>query len=386
MLVATLAQLKRHYKMPVIAVVRERKVFMIQPTIFFSHSSADKKVLSKLKELFCEKTGGTIEVFLSSDGQSIPLGKNWVHRVQEALDEAKIMIVFLTPSSLRSSWIYFEAGYAYSKNIRVVPVGFLGADISSVAPPISLLQGFNIESKDSLDNLIALVNDVFSYNHKGAFTEEEYRSLVLEGGSFDTHPLGELVQLVNEIHIEITERDNLNCTAQEGISLAKGVFQRNNLEHRDNENYVEAFGLTVHTTEGQSPKPIKFEIDPALIETTIPLAIEVIREIRKDGIKGISIRFDFNDTVDCENKNHKLTARLFETGVSLGKEEGFVYEGMNFTMSHLMNFHGRSIKQGAAYLSVTPIEDLFELHKVSDLMDLLFSKKVLFESEQWVEV
>lgn len=67
---------------------------MSKPTIFFSHSSSDKDVLFKLKELFCDKTAGTIEVFLSSDGQSIPLGKNWVHRVQEALDNAKLMIVF----------------------------------------------------------------------------------------------------------------------------------------------------------------------------------------------------------------------------------------------------------------------------------------------------
>ncbi len=360
---------------------------MTKPTIFFSHSSADKEVLLKLKALFCEKTGGTIEVFLSSDGQSIPLGKNWVHRVQEALDEAKIMIVFLTPNSLRSSWIYFEAGYAYSKNIRVVPVGFLGADISSVAPPISLLQGFNIESKDSLDNLIALVNDAFSYNHKGTFTDEEYRSLALEGGDFATHPLGDLVQLVNEIHIEITERDNLNCTAQDGIALARGVFKKRNLENRGNENYVESFGLTAQTTDSQSPSPVRFTLDPAMIETTIPLAIEIIREIRKEGIKGISIRFDFIDTVDCENKNHKLTARLFGTGVSLGEEEGLIYSGMNFKMSHLISFHGRgSIKQGAVYLSVTPTEDVFELSNASELMVLLFSKKVLYESEKWVEM
>lgn len=360
---------------------------MTKPTIFFSHSSADKAVLLKLKALFCEKTGGTIDVFLSSDGQSIPLGKNWVHRVQEALDEAKIMVVFLTPNSLRSSWIYFEAGYAYSKKIRVVPVGFLGADISSAAPPISLLQGFNIETKDGLDNLIALVNDAFSYNHKGTFTDEEYRSLALEVGDFATHPLGNLVQLINEIHIEITERDNLNCTAQEGIRLAKGIFEKRSFENKGNENYVEGFGVTVQTTDGQSPRPLRFTIDPAMIETTIPLAIEIIRCIRKEGINGISIRFDFIDTVNYEDKSHKLTARLFGTGVSLGEEKGLVYSDMNFTIRHLISFDGRgSIKQGAVCLSVKPTEDVFDISKISELMMLLFSKKVLYESDKWLEM
>ncbi len=70
-------------------------------------------MLQRLKDLIVEKTDGTIEVFLSSDGQSIPLGRNWVHRVQEALDEATIMVVFITPNSLRSSWIYLDLGTQY---------------------------------------------------------------------------------------------------------------------------------------------------------------------------------------------------------------------------------------------------------------------------------
>ena len=56
-----------------------------KPIAFFSHSSRDKEALGRLKDLFVEKTGGTIEIFLSSDGQSIKFGRNWVHRIEEAL-------------------------------------------------------------------------------------------------------------------------------------------------------------------------------------------------------------------------------------------------------------------------------------------------------------
>src|SRR6266487_4418304 len=98
---------------------------MSKPTVFFSHSSKDENVLRKLKDRLSEKLGGTLDIFLSSDGQSIPLGKNWVHRIEEALHDAKLMIVFLSPASIHSNWIYFEAGYSYSKDIRVVPVAIL---------------------------------------------------------------------------------------------------------------------------------------------------------------------------------------------------------------------------------------------------------------------
>jgi TIR domain len=169
-----------------------------KPTIFFSHSSKDKDVLARLKDMFVDKTGGTIAVFLSSDGQSIPLGRNWVHRVQESLNEAALMVVFITPNSLRSNWIYFEAGYAYSKDIKVVPVGFLGIDLSSVRPPLSLLQGFNISNHDGLDNLIAMTNDEFSHKHKSRFSDSEYKELVFQDEAHAPHPLGEFLHFIDE--------------------------------------------------------------------------------------------------------------------------------------------------------------------------------------------
>src|SRR5262249_7788655 len=138
-----------------------------KPTIFFSHSSRDGVVLTRLKELFLEKTGGAIQVFQSSDGQSIPLGRNWVHQVEEGLNEAVMMIVFITPNSLASQWLYFESGFAYARQKRVVPVGFLGVDLTTLSPPLSLLQGFNITSHSSLDNLIVLANEAFDHKHSG---------------------------------------------------------------------------------------------------------------------------------------------------------------------------------------------------------------------------
>ncbi len=118
-----------------------------KPTIFFSHSSKDRSSLQVLRDLFDSRTGRSIDVFMSSDGQSIPFGRNWVHEVESGLDRAKLMFVFLTPNSIKSSWLYFEAGHAYSKGIRVVPVGMLGIDLALVPPPLSLIQGFNVKTE-----------------------------------------------------------------------------------------------------------------------------------------------------------------------------------------------------------------------------------------------
>src|SRR6266542_3423311 len=172
-----------------------------KPTIFFSHSSHDAKELGELKRLFVEKTGSTIDVFLSSDGQSIPLGRNWVHQIQTALERALLMIVFVTPSSIRSNWLYFESGFAYSKGIRVVPVGFHGIDLVALSPPLSLLQGFNISSEAGLNNIIALANEVFEHSHSETFTSDDYQRVSRRMGLGATDTFGDFAQTIEQLSL-----------------------------------------------------------------------------------------------------------------------------------------------------------------------------------------
>ena len=78
---------------------------MEKPVVFFSHSSKDEQYLRRLRQMIDSKTGEAIIIFLSSDGQSIPFGRNWVHKIEEALGDASLMFVFISPNSLVSNWI-----------------------------------------------------------------------------------------------------------------------------------------------------------------------------------------------------------------------------------------------------------------------------------------
>jgi len=151
---------------------------MDKPIVFFSHSTKDKDLMLKLKELIDIKTSETISIFLSSDGQSIPLGSNWVHEVEKALTKTSLMFVFISPNSLFSNWLYFEAGYVYSKEIHVVPVGILGVDLSQLPPPLSLLQGFNIKNKNSLENIIVKINSTYGTKFDSKIDNEQYINIL----------------------------------------------------------------------------------------------------------------------------------------------------------------------------------------------------------------
>jgi len=148
-----------------------------KPTIFFSHSSKDKDMILLIKDKLDEIAGGAINIFQSSDGQSIKFGHNWLRSVENGLDEATIMFIFVTPNAIASNWIYFEAGVGYAKNIQVVPIG-LGVDISLLKGALNILQGFNVTSGDSLNNLVSIINDKYDFRFSGSFSEDDYVTLM----------------------------------------------------------------------------------------------------------------------------------------------------------------------------------------------------------------
>lgn len=134
---------------------------------------------------------------MSSYGQSIPFGNNWIHKIEEGLNKAQVMFVFVTPISVNSAWIYFEAGFAYSKNIEVIPVG-IGISIGQLKPPLSLLQGFDITSTDSLNNFISIINRKFDLKFDFAFTDDTYNAVFASMTDYNNHiNIGEIFMGAN---------------------------------------------------------------------------------------------------------------------------------------------------------------------------------------------
>ncbi len=341
---------------------------MSKNSIFFSHSSKDKEQLVKLKELFVDKTGGAVDVFLSSDGQSIPLGRNWVHRIQEELNKTTLLIVFLTHNSIKSSWVYFEAGYSYSKNIRVVPVGFMGVDLSNVPPPLSLLQGFNISNKDGLDNLIALINEEFGHSHASFFTDDEFNMLISDSNTKEKNL--PFFYAVEDINFEL-DTDELNCSRESAINILQKSLETQNLEIRDNSNSIECFGLRIFSTI----HGLDFNIDPNLFENILPVLIDSITKIVTDENYELTLFLELVPPTDYVSGSHKITALLLKFDIQFGKEEYLNYKGLNFKLQHN--------NQAATLIIKSSLKDL-QVTKIYNLVTLLFDSRVLYnEYENW---
>ncbi len=316
---------------------------MKKPIVFIGHSSKDERMVRKLKEVLTKKVGDTLDIFVSSDGQSIPFGRNWVHEIEEALKNSKIMFVLLSPNSIHSNWIYFEAGFAYSKDIKVIPIGVLGIDLSQIPPPMSLLQSFNINSVESLNNLISLLNREFDYSLEASFEYEEYADIFGIQIARTTDILKEYTSLVNNISAEVA------FVVDKPIEAIADYFKSQKVEYQSEEKVIDTYGMSIEKRDDV----LAFMIDPNLLDLTIPLISKAIKFARGSSLDFYPLTIDFVPLVNCIQEKHKITSRIYKTEFKILDNYSFGYSNIAFNIARRYYLKGASPYVGGIGFAVS---------------------------------
>jgi TIR domain len=126
---------------------------MDKPQIFVSHISEEGALASIFKQHLFDDFLGLLEVFVSSDIQSIAAGQNWLTSLESALRRSSLLLVLCSHASLRRPWVNFEVGAAWMKQIPIVPICHSGLEPSALPVPFVLLQGLHATSRDGLARL-----------------------------------------------------------------------------------------------------------------------------------------------------------------------------------------------------------------------------------------
>ncbi|PZP12206.1 MAG: hypothetical protein DI602_09985 [Aliarcobacter butzleri] len=118
--------------------------------IFISHITEEKEVAIIIKSLIEEIFPNRTEIFVSSDGVSIAAGTKWLDEINKALHKADLLITLCSEMSIKRPWINFELGSAWIKDIRIIPVCYLGLTKNQLPQPIAMLQGMDLVDDNSL--------------------------------------------------------------------------------------------------------------------------------------------------------------------------------------------------------------------------------------------
>jgi hypothetical protein len=345
-----------------------------KPTIFFSHSARDRELLASIKAAFDERTGGVYALFLSSDGSSIPFGRNWTKAVEDGLERARLMYVFLTPASLASAWIYFEAGFAYSKGVRVVPVGLADVDLARVPPPLSLLQGFNLRNFEGLNNLLAVANETFAHSHRLSFEPLDFENLVLGAGVGPRRALGPFADFIDELHILLqgstSEFNSFALTKSFASALsARGVA------HEHSSGTVAIHGATLAASgPSASPQSVEIKIDCLAAESAFPIVLDLLAATPA-GVRPPSINVMFFVSVQTLHAWHKVTARLLGTAGKFSRDRRILLGDCTFTIDHTFAFSRGDAT--CVYLSILKPGGVADLSDIKRIVEFAFGRGLL---------
>ncbi len=123
---------------------------MDKPLVFISHITQEKEVAIAFKELIEQSFLGMLEVFVSSDEDSIQMGQKWLNQISDGLKKCSIEIVLCSPKSITRPWINFEAGAGWVRDIPVIPLCHSGIEPSKLPMPLNLLQAAKANEISSL--------------------------------------------------------------------------------------------------------------------------------------------------------------------------------------------------------------------------------------------
>jgi hypothetical protein len=121
--------------------------------IFISHVSEEVEVGKALKAALLRDFLGLVEVFVSSDTESIAAGDDWLRSIETALRECALVIILCSPASIHRPWINFEAGAAWMQGIPIIPTCHGGLAPEDLRMPLSLKQGIKLGDPEGLRRL-----------------------------------------------------------------------------------------------------------------------------------------------------------------------------------------------------------------------------------------
>lgn len=178
---------------------------MKKPVVFISHITEEKELAIYFKQLLEESFLGMIDVFVSSDENSISSGSKWLQDITKSLGECALELILCSPQSVQRPWINFEAGAGWIRNIPVIPLCHSGMLPNDLPIPINMLQATELNDLVSLNRVLPVIaNALGSTVPKVDFNEFTEKVKKFETYyMFDSHVLSS-VNLIKKIDENIS--------------------------------------------------------------------------------------------------------------------------------------------------------------------------------------
>jgi hypothetical protein len=217
--------------------------------IFLSHIHEEAELAKKIQDAIENEFSGFVEVFVSSDGKTIPAGSNFLKRIEDGLTNCIGAIYLISPISVKRNWINFELGAVWIRNsisvkdsgkeIPTIPFCHSGITPSKLPMPLTNLS--SIEATNSSHLELAFKSIQTAVGGKGEL-KTDFDKLAQEIIEFEKrYTLGDnLVKLFASIGINNTQ---INQVIAQCKTMTKGTVLKMPLGMRDQNIIKDLYSL-----------------------------------------------------------------------------------------------------------------------------------------------
>ena len=131
---------------------------VLKKIVFISHITEEARLAKILKELIEDSFLGLIEVFVSSDEESILAGSRWLENITDSLKGCALELILCSPESVKRPWINFEAGAGWVRDIPVIPICHSGMEPNMLPIPLNMLQAVKASEISQLKLLLPVLS------------------------------------------------------------------------------------------------------------------------------------------------------------------------------------------------------------------------------------
>lgn len=196
---------------------------MDKPLVFISHITQEKEIAVAFKELVEKSFLGMLEVFVSSDEDSIKMGHKWLDQISDGLKKCSIEIILCSTKSITRPWINFEAGAGWVRDINVIPLCHSGMEPSKLPMPLNLLQAAKANEISSLKLIFPVLANAIN-------------------AKVPNVDFSEFIEIVTEFEVRYTFWDECNQSFNEINNFNNGIIPElkkgNNIELKLTETQI----------------------------------------------------------------------------------------------------------------------------------------------------
>ena len=179
--------------------------------------------------------------------------------------------------------------------------------------------------------------------------------------------LGTYAALLDHITFRIEGQKLLSANFEMVLRKIADTFNLPQRECRLSHDTLETQGITFAASELGDDSCLKISVDPGIADLALPLIENALRDVLKDGFCGVIIYIRFVKGVTYLDQRHKLTGRLYGTGVKLSADTWLRYNDMEFDFEPGFTTAKSGRRITTPYLKTRLLTDQIDLQRISTI-------------------